>query len=73
LKFGGAPFAPECRFVAIDPDGTVLDRAVRFKGAGLVFGCIADTYPTAEILLSRGHGRVHGDPAWLEHFQADWK
>ena len=65
LKFGGAPFAPECRFVAIDPDGAILDRAVRFKGNALALGCVADTYPAAEALLSRGRGRVHGDLGWL--------
>jgi acetolactate synthase-1/2/3 large subunit len=65
LKFGAAPFAADCRFIAIDPDGALLDRAVRFKGSLLAFGCIADTYPAGEALVRLGGGRVKGDAAWL--------
>jgi acetolactate synthase I/II/III large subunit len=64
LKFGGAPFATDCRFVAIDPDGALLARAARDKGPMLVFGCVADTYPAGGALLRRGAGRVAGDPVW---------
>jgi acetolactate synthase-1/2/3 large subunit len=62
LKFGAAPFPPDCRFIAIDPDGAILDRAARARG--LAFGCVADTHPAAEALIARGSAR--GDPAWLE-------
>jgi acetolactate synthase I/II/III large subunit len=65
LKFGEAPFRPDCRFISIDPDGALLDRAVRFKGPLLAFGCIADTYPAGEALVRHGAGRVDGDRAWL--------
>jgi acetolactate synthase I/II/III large subunit len=68
LKFGGAPFAPDCRFIAIDPDGAILDRAARSRG--LAFGCVADTYPAAEALLTRGAGRGLGDAAWLADARA---
>ncbi|HEY1414199.1 MAG TPA: thiamine pyrophosphate-dependent enzyme [Rhodopila sp.] len=64
LKFGGAPFPPACRFIAIDPDGALLDRAARVKGPMLAFGCVADTTPAGEALIRRGAGRVTGDPAW---------
>jgi acetolactate synthase-1/2/3 large subunit len=64
LKFGGAPFAADCRFVSIDPDGAMLARAARDTGARLAFGCVADTYPAGEALLRRGAGRVAGDPGW---------
>jgi acetolactate synthase-1/2/3 large subunit len=60
LKFGGAPFAADCRFISIDPDGAILGRAARSRG--LAFGCVADTYPAAEALIARGRPR---DPAWL--------
>jgi acetolactate synthase I/II/III large subunit len=60
LKFGGAPLSPDCRFIAIDPDGAILGRAVRSKG--LAFGCVADTYPAGEALIARGSRR---DTAWL--------
>jgi acetolactate synthase-1/2/3 large subunit len=64
LKFGGEPFPATCRFIAIDPDGALLDRAARVKGPMLAFGCVADTYPAGEALIRRGAGRVTGDPAW---------
>jgi acetolactate synthase-1/2/3 large subunit len=60
LKFGGAPLSPECRFIAIDPDGAILGRTVRSKE--LAFGCVADTYPAAEALIARGKPR---DTTWL--------
>jgi acetolactate synthase-1/2/3 large subunit len=61
LKFGGAPFPPDCRFIAIDPEGAILDRAARARG--LAFGCVADTYPAGEALI--GRSRVRGDATWL--------
>ena len=61
LKFGGAPFPADCRFIAIDPDGAILDRAARSRG--LAFGCVADTYPAAECLIARAKGG--NDLAWL--------
>ena len=64
VKFGDAPFRKDCRFVAIDPDGAILDRAAHARG--LAFGCVADTYPAAETLLHRGTGIVFGDPGWLK-------
>jgi acetolactate synthase I/II/III large subunit len=61
LKFGGAPFPPDCRFISIDPDGAILDRAARSRG--LAFGCVADTYPAGEALIARGRPRT--DKSWL--------
>ena len=61
LKFGGAPFSADCRFISIDPDGATLDRAARSRG--LTFGCVADTYPAAETLIARA--RLRGEAAWL--------
>jgi acetolactate synthase-1/2/3 large subunit len=66
LKFGGAPFAPDCRFISIDPDGAILDRAARSRG--LAFGCVADTYPAGQALIERA--RVHGDAGWLAEARA---
>ncbi|HEY0184998.1 MAG TPA: thiamine pyrophosphate-dependent enzyme, partial [Rhodopila sp.] len=61
VKFGGAPFPPDCRFISIDPDGAILGRAARSKG--LAFGCVADTYPAGEALIARGRARASN--AWL--------
>jgi acetolactate synthase-1/2/3 large subunit len=68
LKFGGAPFPSDCQFIAIDPDGAILDRAARSRG--LAFGCVADTYPAGEALIRRGAGVVLADPAWLADARA---
>ena len=63
LKMGGPPVNPEARFVVIDPDGAILDRAAREIGARFAFGCLADTMPAAQALLRLGAGR---DRAWLD-------
>ncbi len=68
LKFGEAPFPADCRFVAIDPDGAILDRAARSRG--LALGCIADTWPAAETLIARGAGHGLGDAGWLAEARA---
>ena len=61
LKFGGDPFPADCRFISIDADGVMLDRAARSRG--LAFGCVADIYPAAELLIKRATRRH--DAAWL--------
>ncbi len=69
LKFGEAPwFQADCKFISLDPDGALIDRAVQFKGANLVFGTVADTYPAGETLISRA--RTKGDTAWLSDARA---
>lgn len=69
LKFGAEPFfAPDCRFIAIDPEGALLGRATAFAGEKLAFGCVADTYPAAEALIRRAGAK--GDPAWVAEADA---
>jgi acetolactate synthase-1/2/3 large subunit len=63
LKFGGAPFPADCRFIAIDPDHAILQRSAASRE--LAFGCVADTWPAGETLIERGEGLVRGDAAWL--------
>ena len=67
LKFGGPPIDPACRFVSIDPEGALVERAARELGPRLAFGCVADTMPAAQALLRLGSGR---DPAWLREARA---
>ena len=67
LKFGAAPAVdPACRFVMIDPEAVVLERAIREIGPRLVFGCIADTRAAGETLISRAAGRTPASAAWLK-------
>src|SRR6185437_12551000 len=65
LKFGGAPIDPACWFISIDPEGALVERAARFKGKQLAFGCVADTHAAAEALIARAAGIPRGDAAWL--------
>jgi acetolactate synthase-1/2/3 large subunit len=71
LKFGEAPWIdPACRFVSIDPEGTLVDRAARETGARFAFGCVADTHPAGETLIRRVAGRTLGSAAWLAEARA---
>jgi acetolactate synthase-1/2/3 large subunit len=65
LKFGEAPIDPACKFISIDPEGALVERAARETGARFAFGCVADTHPAGETLLRRAAGRAVGRPAWL--------
>ena len=71
LKFGEAPWIdPACRFVSIDPEGALVDRAARETGARFAFGCVADTHPAGEALIRRAAGRAPGSAAWLAEARA---
>jgi acetolactate synthase I/II/III large subunit len=71
LKFGEAPWIdPACRFISIDPEGTLVDRAARATGGRFAFGCVADTHPAGEALIRRAEERSIGDAAWRGEAQA---
>ena len=66
LKFGAPPAVdPACRFVMLDPEGAILDRALREKGPLLAFGCVADTHPAGEALIRRAGARPPPPTGWL--------
>jgi acetolactate synthase-1/2/3 large subunit len=67
LKFGGAPIDPACRFISIDPEGALVDRAARELGPRFAFGCVADTTPAGEALVRRARP---GNPGWLAEARA---
>jgi acetolactate synthase-1/2/3 large subunit len=68
LRFGGPPIDPACRFISIDPEGALVERAARELGPRLVFGCVADTRPAAEALLRVGAGRTRSP--WVAEARA---
>jgi acetolactate synthase-1/2/3 large subunit len=71
LKFGEAPsIDPACRFVAIDPEGALVERAARETGTRFAFGCVADTHPAGDTLIRRAGSRTVGSAAWLEEARA---
>jgi acetolactate synthase-1/2/3 large subunit len=71
LKFSEAPWIdPACRFISIDPEGALVERAARETGARFAFGCVADTHPAGETLIRRAAGRTLGSAAWLAEARA---
>lgn len=65
LKFGDAPAVdPDCRFVVVDPDIDLIDRAATSKGARLIHSAVADSHPAAATLTERG--RDVGDSTWRD-------
>jgi acetolactate synthase-1/2/3 large subunit len=68
LRFGGPPIDPACRFISIDPEGVLVERAAKELGSRLVFGCVADTRPAAETLLRVGDRRA--DRIWVAEARA---
>jgi acetolactate synthase-1/2/3 large subunit len=64
-------FRSDVRLIAIEPDGTLVSRVAREKGAGFVLGLIGDAIPAAEGMATRtemsGHQR---DDAWVKHARA---
>ena len=60
-----APFAPDVRVVCIDPEGALVERAAREKGARLVLGTVADTKPALQTLLDRAAKPKTPGKAWL--------
>jgi len=71
LKFGEAPWIDgACRFISIDPDGALVDRAARETGARFAFGSVADTHPGGETLIRRAGTRTIDKAAWLGEARA---
>jgi acetolactate synthase I/II/III large subunit len=70
LKFGGFPIDPACRFISLDPEGALIERAAKELGPRLAFGCVADTLPAAEALLRVGAGKAAIDNGWLTEARA---
>jgi thiamine pyrophosphate-dependent acetolactate synthase large subunit-like protein len=68
LKFGEPPaIDADARWIVIDPDATLIDRAIRERGDRVAFACVADTRPADEALIRNGTKR---DPTWLAEVHA---
>jgi acetolactate synthase-1/2/3 large subunit len=58
LRFGRPPaVAPSCRWIALDPDPALLDRAARGLGARLVVSAQADAVGAATALIAAARER----------------
>jgi acetolactate synthase-1/2/3 large subunit len=70
LRFGGPPISAECRWIVIDPEAPLVDRAIREKGERVVFACVADTHPAGEALIHRSAGRSERRETWLANVRS---
>jgi acetolactate synthase-1/2/3 large subunit len=71
LRFGEPPAVDAaCRWVVIDPEAALVDRAIRERGECVVFGCVADTRPAGEALIRRAVGKRVSSEAWLAEVQS---
>jgi acetolactate synthase-1/2/3 large subunit len=66
LKFGEAPaIDAACRWIVIDPEAALVDRAIGEMGERVVFACVADTHPAGEALIRRAAGKTLSSAAWF--------
>jgi acetolactate synthase I/II/III large subunit len=71
LKFGEPPaIDAACRWIVIDPEAALVDRAIRERGERVAFGCVADTRPAGEMLIRRAAGKTLSSAAWFEEVRA---
>jgi acetolactate synthase-1/2/3 large subunit len=71
LKFGELPaIDAACRWIVIDPEARLVDRAIRERGGQVAFGCVADTRPAGETLIRRAGGKRLSSAAWLADVRA---
>jgi acetolactate synthase I/II/III large subunit len=70
LRFGDAPYlAPNCRFVALDPDARMLARLVGDKGERVLVAAVADATAAAATLIAHARAPV-GNDAWRQEAAA---
>ena len=66
LRFADPPFVDAaCRFIAIDADAAMIERAKREKGERLAFSAVADAKPAAKALIAGAPSAQHANAAWL--------
>jgi acetolactate synthase-1/2/3 large subunit len=71
LKFGEPPAVDAaCRWVVVDPEAALVERAVRERGERVAFGCVADTRPAGEALIRRAAGKHVSSEAWYAEVRA---
>jgi acetolactate synthase-1/2/3 large subunit len=71
LKFGEPPaIDAACRWIVIDPEAALVDRAIRERSECIAFGCVADTHPAGETLIRRASGRSLSSAGWRDEVRA---
>jgi len=79
LKFGGAPVAADCKWIVVDPDKTLIERARVALKDRLVLAVNADAETVLKKLTASQHGGASHESwrknveAALSYRPADWK
>ena len=69
LRFADPPFVDgACRFIAIDPDAKMIERAQHEKGARLLLGAVANTRAAARLLTDKAN--AERSAAWFDEVNA---
>lgn len=63
LKFGEAPVSPSCRWIVLDPDAAMIERAKKELGARLILSGIAGPAAALEALM-RGGNKAPAKSNW---------
>jgi len=70
-RWAAAPtFAPDVPLIVIDPEGAMVERAIKEVDARLLVGCVADTEAATKTLISRAPGLKRGSSEWFEQARA---
>jgi acetolactate synthase-1/2/3 large subunit len=59
-----------CRWVVVDPEAALVDRAIRESGDRVAFACVADTRPAGEALIRRAVGKRVSSETWFAEVRA---
>jgi acetolactate synthase-1/2/3 large subunit len=71
IKFGAAPFVDAAaKFVVIDPDVALIERAVREQGERMVLSAVADPVSAAQALIARAPQNPNRSTAWRDEVAA---
>ena len=66
-RWAAAPaYDPHVRLIVIDPEGAMVERALREVDARLLIGCVADAKAAAKTLIARAPGTNCRSPEWLK-------
>ncbi len=69
LRFGAPPAVDAgCRWVVIDPEAMLVDRALCEKRDAIAFSCVADTRAAGEALIQRA--KAKGDTGWFNEVRS---
>src|SRR5262249_10389236 len=66
----GRAFAPDVHLIAIDPEGSLVERAVKERGDRVLLGCVADARHAAQALIARAPAIHTRNGDWLGEARA---